>query len=101
MTPLRPDALDEVIHGRIRLGVMAYLVQQNRASFTELAQVLETTNGSLSIHLKKLNAAGYVTIDKRFVDGRPLTTVRLTDAGTAAWQSYLDTLAVIYGKEGG
>lgn len=78
MEGLRPDALEEVIHGRIRLGIMAYLSQQSSASFAELAKALETTNGNLSIHLKKLEAAGYVGIDKQFVDSKPLTTVRMT-----------------------
>ncbi|KAA5801560.1 transcriptional regulator [Alkalicaulis satelles] len=100
MARLRPDALDDVIHGRIRLGVMAYLAQQPRASFAELARALETTNGNLSIHLKKLESAGYVEIDKRFVKGKPLTRASMTPAGQAAWRSYLDTLAILFRDSG-
>lgn len=96
MAGLRPDSLDDVIHGRIRLGVMAYLAQTGQASFAELAKALETTNGNLSIHLKKLEAAGYVAIDKRFVDGKPLTRATLTDPGREAWTAYLDALAVLF-----
>lgn len=100
MEGLRPDALEEVIHGRIRLGVMAYLSQQPSASFAELAKALETTNGNLSIHLKKLEAAGYVGIDKQFVDSKPLTTVQMTPEGREAWQRYLDALAILFQNDG-
>ena len=96
MAGLKPDSLDDVIHGRIRLGVMAYLAQTGQASFAELAKALETTNGNLSVHLKKLEAAGYVEIDKRFVDSKPLTTAHLTEAGREAWRAYLDTLGVLF-----
>lgn len=100
MARLKPDSLDDVIHGRIRLGVMAYLAQQQRASFAELARALETTNGNLSIHLKKLEAAGYVEIDKRFVEGKPLTSATMTKDGSASWRSYLDALGVLF-RDGG
>jgi len=97
---LKPDSLDDVIHGRIRLGVMAYLAQTGQASFAELARALETTNGNLSVHLKKLEAAGYVEIDKRFVESKPLTTAVMTKAGGEAWRAYLDALGVLLRGEG-
>ncbi len=100
MAGLRPDSLNEVIHGRIRLGVMAYLAQTGAASFSELAQALETTNGNLSIHLKKLETADYIAIDKRFVKSKPLTTARMTESGRAAWRAYLDALGVLFRGEG-
>ncbi|MGX6647278.1 winged helix-turn-helix domain-containing protein [Maricaulaceae bacterium MS644] len=100
MARLKPDSLDDVIHGRIRLGVMAYLSQTGSASFSELAQALETTNGNLSIHLKKLDAADYIAIDKRFVKSKPLTTARMTESGRTAWRAYLDALGVLFHGDG-
>lgn len=91
--------IDETIHGRVRLGVMAHLSQASPAAFTELAQALGTTNGNLSVHLTKLEAAGYVTIEKRFAGRKPLTEAALTDEGRAAWSAYLDTLRALFPED--
>jgi DNA-binding MarR family transcriptional regulator len=87
------NALDDVIHGRIRLGVMAYLVGADTADFSALKSHLATTDGNLSVHLRKLEEAGYVTIDKSFKDRKPLTSVKLTRAGRNAFVKYLDSIA--------
>jgi DNA-binding MarR family transcriptional regulator len=81
--------IDDVIHGRIRLGIMAYLAEMEVADFTELKTVLKTTQGNLSVHLKKLEDAGYVSIDKSFLDRKPLTRARLTQAGRKALARYI------------
>jgi DNA-binding MarR family transcriptional regulator len=86
------DALDEVIHGRMRLGVMAYLSTAGSADFNELKARLQATDGNLSVHLRKLEDAGYIVIDKRFVDRKPRTRVSLSDAGRAAFVRYLDAM---------
>ena len=90
--------IDEVIHGRMRLGIMVYLADAEAADFTELKTVLEATQGNLSIHLKKLEEAGYVSIDKSFVDKKPLTRVRITDAGRAAFEAYVEAIGALIGK---
>jgi DNA-binding MarR family transcriptional regulator len=87
------EGLDEVIHGRIRLGIMAYLAHAEAADFNELKEALKATQGNLSIHLRKLEDAGYVAIDKSFLDRKPLTRARLTEAGRQAFSVYLDALA--------
>lgn len=84
--------IDEVIHGRVRLGVMAYLMVAEVADFTALRKRLDTTDGTLSVHLRKLEDAGYVAIDKSFRDRKPLTQARLTDAGRVAFRAYLDAI---------
>jgi DNA-binding MarR family transcriptional regulator len=84
--------LDDVIHGRVRLGVMAYLSQAEVAEFTELKNLLDVTQGNLSVHLRKLEAAGFVAMDKSFVDRKPLTRVRMTEAGREAFAVYLDAI---------
>jgi DNA-binding MarR family transcriptional regulator len=86
------DGLDEVIHGRLRLGVMAYLSGRASADFNDLKGRLKATDGNLSVHLRKLEEAGYVAIDKSFVDRKSLTRVRLTDEGRSAFVAYLDAM---------
>ncbi len=86
---LNLQAIDDVIHGRLRLGIMAYLSAVNPASFTELQKRTETSNGNLSTHLGKLEKAGYVTQEKGYNGKRPLTLVHLTDTGRTAWITYL------------
>ena len=87
------ERIDEVIHGRLRLGVMAYLSSGGTADFNELKTRLQATDGNLSVHLRKLEEAGYVAIDKSFVGKKPLTRISLTDAGRAAFLDYLDAMA--------
>jgi DNA-binding MarR family transcriptional regulator len=87
------QSIDEVIHGRVRLGIMAYLADAEVADFNELKEALKLTQGNLSIHLRKLEEAGYIGIDKSFLGRRPLTRARLTPKGRAAFGAYLDAIA--------
>jgi len=86
------EAIDEVIHGRLRLGIMAYLSAVNPASFPELLNKTGASNGNLSTHLSKLEAAGYVTQEKGYAGKKPQTLVHLTESGRDAWIDYLDTM---------
>jgi DNA-binding MarR family transcriptional regulator len=86
------DRLDDVIHGRLRLGVMAYLTSAETADFTELKDVLHATQGNLSVHLRKLEEAGYVKIEKGFRGRKPLTRIRITAKGRSAFSGYLDAI---------
>jgi DNA-binding MarR family transcriptional regulator len=89
--------LDDIIHGRVRLGVMAYLADAEAADFTELKTLLDVTQGNLSVHLRKLEEAGYVAIDKSFLDRKPLTRVRMTEAGRKAFAAYLEAIGKLVG----
>ena len=84
----------------MRLGIVAYLASAEVADFTELKDVLEVTQGNLSIHLRKLEEAGYVSIDKSFVGRKPLTRVRLTETGRAAFSSYLKAMGQLVEQAG-
>jgi DNA-binding MarR family transcriptional regulator len=84
--------IDDTIHGRLRLGVMAYLSTASPASFADLKSKVNTTDGNLSTHLSKLADAGYVRIEKSFRGKKPLTRVHLTGRGRQAWISYLHRL---------
>jgi DNA-binding MarR family transcriptional regulator len=89
--------LDDVIHGRLRLGVMAYLVNAEVADFNELKAVLEVTQGNLSVQLRKLEDAGYVNIEKGFLGRKPRTRVRITAQGREAFAGYLEALGKLIG----
>jgi DNA-binding MarR family transcriptional regulator len=91
------EQIDEVIHGRLRLGIMAYLAHAEAADFNELKAALNATQGNLSIHLRKLEEAGYVSIDKSFLNRKSLTRARLTPQGRQAFTVYLDAIAKLVG----
>lgn len=86
------EQIDDVIHGRLRLGIVAYLASTQSADFTELKGKLQTTDGNLSVHLRKLEEAQYIAIEKSFVNRKPLTRVSLTPTGRKAFVRYLDAL---------
>ncbi len=92
--------IDDVIHGRMRLGIMVYLADVETADFVELKTVLEATQGNLSVHLKKLEEAGYVAIDKSFKDNRPLTRATITPQGRRAFAAYLEAIGNLIGGRG-
>jgi DNA-binding MarR family transcriptional regulator len=81
--------IDRIIHGRIRLGVMAYLMIEDPAEFGTLRNRLEANDGTLSVHLRKLEEAGYVAIEKTYKGRRPLTRIHLTANGRTAFAEYL------------
>jgi DNA-binding MarR family transcriptional regulator len=91
------EQIDEVIHGRVRLGVMAYLAAAEVAEFNQLKEKLGATDGTLSVHLRKLEEANYIAIEKTFRDRRPLTRARLTPRGRKAFKAYLDALGKLTG----
>lgn len=91
------DKIDDVIHGRLRMGVMAYLASAESASFTELKDALGVTQGNLSAQLRKLEEADYVAVDKSFVGRKPLTTLRITNTGRDAFTAYLAALSNVLG----
>ena len=89
--------IDDVIHRRMRLGIMAYLVDAEAAEFNELKALLQATQGNLSVHLRKLEDAGYVEIEKSFMGRKPLTRARITAKGRKAFAEYLEALGKLIG----
>ena len=85
-----PVDLDQLIHERVRLGIVSALAVDETLSFNELKTLLGATDGNLSVHARRLEEAGYIDCRKSF-DGRvPRTDYRLTSAGRAALPDYLD-----------
>ena len=97
MPPFDPSKIDEVIHGRIRLGIIAYLADVEVADFNTLKAVLSATQGNLSIQLRKLEDAGYVVIEKSFLGRKPLTRARITASGRKAFGVYLEAIGKLIG----
>jgi DNA-binding HxlR family transcriptional regulator len=95
------QSIDEVIHGRVRLGIMAYLAGAGSADFLTLKQQLQCSDGNLSVHLRKLEEAGYVTVEKSFRDKKPHTEVQLSPPGREAFLRYLDSLRGLLGGASG
>ena len=94
------EAIDEVIHGRVRLGIMAFLAGADSAEFSTLKARLQLTDGNLSVHLRKLEDAGYVEILKAFVGRKPQTQARITKAGRVAFAQYLQAMAALVDGQG-
>jgi DNA-binding MarR family transcriptional regulator len=92
------NRLDDAIHGRMRLGIMAYLADAEAADFNELKNLLDATQGNLSVHLRKLEDAGYIEIVKSFQGRKPLTRARITLAGRKAFADYLEALSKLVEK---
>lgn len=88
-----PSELDPLIHERLRLGILSALVVQESLSFTELRDLLQTTDGNLSVQARRLEEAGYVVCDKKFEGRKPKSTYRLSRDGRAALEEYLETLS--------
>ena len=91
-TPLN---LDRLIHERLRLGIVSALAANERLTFNDLKRLLDTTDGNLSVHARKLEEAQYIACDKSF-DGRvPRTEFRLTAAGRRALEKYVSHMESI------
>lgn len=94
LTALRGDAnamaLDSLIHERARLAIVSALAVNPRLSFNELKELLDTTDGNLSVHARKLEEAGYITCAKSFEDRKPRTEYRLAATGRRALERYLE-----------
>ena len=93
--PFDHETIDDIIHGRIRLGIVAYLSAVEHALFSELRDKVGATDGNLSAHLRKLEDAGYVRVEKSFVGRKPQTRLALTDAGRKAWQAWLSRIELL------
>ena len=84
--------IDDLIHGRVRLALMAFLSGAGTAEFTDLKKKIGVTDGNLSIHIRKLEEAAYIEVEKRFKDRRPQTLCHLTEKGREAWIAYISRM---------
>lgn len=93
---------DRLVYERVRLGIMSALAVNEEMSFTELRELLGTSDGNLSVHARKLEDAGYVTCTKTFAGRVPRTVYSISPAGRKALERYLDHMeAIITATRGG
>lgn len=93
--PAESRELDNLIHHRMRLGIVSALAANDTLTFNELKSLMDTTDGNLSVHARKLEDAKYVVCTKRFEGRRPRTEYRLTAAGRSALQRYLEHMEAL------
>jgi DNA-binding MarR family transcriptional regulator len=91
----RAPELDNLIHERIRLGIVSALAANNSLTFSELKELLKTTDGNVSVHARKLEDAGYVNCSKSFEGRVPKTEYQLTGVGRQALEQYLDHMEAL------
>ncbi len=98
MSEFDHQQIDDIIHSRIRLAIISLLISVEEAEFNFIKEKVNTTDGNLSVHIKKLEEAGYVSVKKEFIDRKPRTTYSLTKNGRKAFEDYLDNLEKLIKK---
>jgi DNA-binding MarR family transcriptional regulator len=94
-TPGDAPKLDKLIHERLRLGILSALAVNPELSFNELKKLIDSTDGNLSVHARKLEDAGYIACTKSFEGRMPRTVYRMTAAGRRALERYLDHMEAL------
>lgn len=87
--------LDRLIHERLRLGIISSLAANESLSFSDLKSLMDTTDGNLSVHARKLEEAGYIACTKYFAGRLPKTEYKLTAAGRRALENYLSHMETL------
>lgn len=100
MTDYDHAAIDEVLSSRVRLAIVAFLAGAGTADFTAVRAATRTTDGNAGVHLRKLEEAGYIAVEKRFVARKPQTLYSLTGAGRQALRDYVAHLATLLSNGG-
>ena len=98
MTDFDYQKIDDVIHSRIRTAIMAVLISYEEVVFRYLKEKTNATDGNLSIHLKKLEEAGYLSVKKKFVMRKPVSKYKVTNKGRKAFENYIKNLESIIKK---
>ncbi len=94
--PELPD-LDPLVHGKLRLALLSLLSGVDEAEFTWLREKTGSTDGNLGAHLLKLEEAGYLAVEKKFVARKPMTLYRMTETGRTALEKYIASLKALLG----
>lgn len=87
--------LNRIIHSPVRLGIMAAMVSSDEVNFRFLKEKLELSDGNLSANMTKLEEAGFIIINKSFVNKKPVTTYRVTELGQKAFRKYIENIEKI------
>ena len=95
--PVTPGDLDPIVHERVRLGIVSLLAARRSVEYLELRTLLGLTDGNLATHLRVLEKADYVAVEKRFVERKSRTSYELTAAGRKAFQRHVEALGALLG----
>jgi DNA-binding transcriptional ArsR family regulator len=95
MTDFDHNALDEVLQSRVRIAIVAFLASAGEVDFSVVRDAIKTTDGNASVHLRKLEEAGYVSVKKSFVLRKPQTQYALTDKGRKALLDHVGRLETL------
>ena len=101
MTDFNYHEIDDVIHSRIRTAIMAVLISVDEAEFTFIREKINATDGNLSVHLKKLEDHGYISVRKEFVERKPVSRYKITGTGRKAFEEYIKKLESIIKSNNG
>ncbi len=88
--------LDKTLHARIRFAALAYLQAVDHASFVEIRESIKATDGNLSVHMRKLESAGYIHCDKGFQSRKPQTLYSITGEGRTALLNYRERVSEFF-----
>ena len=97
-TSAAAPSLDRLIHERLRLGIVSALAANESLTFNDLKSLVDSTDGNLSVHARKLEDAGYITCTKSFEGRMPKTEYKLTTAGRRALENYLNHMETLIRK---
>ena len=95
---MNPASLDKIIHERVRLAVMAALIRRGSLTFPELKELLDVSDGNLSVHTRVLEEHGLLEVKKKFVERRPCTSFHLTAKGRRQFRKYVQSLERMLGE---
>jgi DNA-binding MarR family transcriptional regulator len=95
MTDYDHASIDEILHSRVRLAIVAFLAGANTAEFSAVRDAIRTSDGNASVHLRKLEDSGYIAVRKHFVARRPQTIYALTPRGRRALLDYVAHLETL------
>ncbi len=84
--------IDDLIHSRIRLAIISVLITVEEANFNFIKKQINATDGNLSVHLRKLEDAGYISVKKEFENRKPVSKYKITRKGKKAFQAYIEKL---------
>ena len=90
--------IDDLIHSRIRLAIISVLVTGEVADFNYIKKKVNATDGNLSVHIKKLEEAKYISVSKTFMERKPHTSYKLTKKGSQAFEAYVNKLEELIKK---
>ena len=93
--PQAASELDRLIHERMRLGIVSALAANDSLTFNDLKSLMNTTDGNLSVHARKLEDAGYIAVTKSFENRLPKTEYKLTPDGQRALENYLSHMETL------